>query len=152
MPRTVSIDAHIGARLRRRRILGGMNQAELARLAGLTLQQVQKYEKGDSRIGAGLLYRFGELLGVKATYFYERLPSGSSRQSGRRGGGAARTQSDDGDPMAKRETLLLVSAYYRIKPDAVRRRLFEMVKSLGDDGMRARARTKPEQSPPRAGR
>ena len=34
------------------------------------------------------------------------------------------------DPMAKRETLELVRAYYRIGDPKVRKRLFEMTKSL----------------------
>ena len=37
----------------------------------------------------------------------------------------------EGDPLARRETLELVRAYYRITDPAVRRRLFELVKSLG---------------------
>ena len=34
------------------------------------------------------------------------------------------------DPMAKRETLELVRAYYRIHDSQVRKRLFEMTKAL----------------------
>jgi hypothetical protein len=34
------------------------------------------------------------------------------------------------DPMAKRETLELVRAYYRISEPAVRKRLFDLIKSI----------------------
>ena len=37
----------------------------------------------------------------------------------------------DPDPMAKRETLELVRAYYKITDPQVRKRLFEMTKALG---------------------
>ena len=35
------------------------------------------------------------------------------------------------DPMAKRETLELVRAYYKIRESRVRKRIFEMVKAVG---------------------
>jgi hypothetical protein len=38
------------------------------------------------------------------------------------------------DPMAKRETLELVRAYYRIGSPAVRKRVFELTKSLANAG------------------
>ena len=36
----------------------------------------------------------------------------------------------DSDPLRKRETIELVSAYYRIEDAAIRRRLFELAKVL----------------------
>ncbi len=38
------VDVHVGARLRQRRTLLGMNQTKLGSAIGLTFQQVQKYE------------------------------------------------------------------------------------------------------------
>ena len=35
------------------------------------------------------------------------------------------------DPLAKRETLVLVRAYYKIRELRVRQRTFEMIKALG---------------------
>jgi DNA-binding XRE family transcriptional regulator len=46
------IDEHVGSRLRMRRLMINMAQADLANALGLTFQQVQKYEKGTNRIGA----------------------------------------------------------------------------------------------------
>jgi len=39
-------DAHVGKRLRMRRLMLGLSQTKLAERLGLTFQQVQKYEKG----------------------------------------------------------------------------------------------------------
>ncbi len=38
--------------------------------------------------------------------------------------------SDEKDPMAKRETLELVRAYYKIQDPAVRKRVFELTKMI----------------------
>ena len=51
-----AVDAHVGSRVRLRRMLIGMSQEKLGELLGLTFQQVQKYEKGANRIGASRLY------------------------------------------------------------------------------------------------
>ena len=53
------IDVQVGNRVRIRRMLIGMSQEKLGDLLGLTFQQVQKYEKGVNRIGAGRLLRGG---------------------------------------------------------------------------------------------
>src|SRR5438067_9393311 len=41
--RVTAIDKHIGHRLRTRRLMLDMTQSDLARLIGLTFQQLQKY-------------------------------------------------------------------------------------------------------------
>jgi len=38
----------------------------------------------------------------------------------------------EADPMARRETLELVRAYYKIRDPAVRKKLFDMTKALGN--------------------
>lgn len=67
------IDAHVGSRVRARRIELGLSQAALGRHLGVTFSQVQKYEKGSNRIGAGRLYRLATLLGVSVQYFFDGL-------------------------------------------------------------------------------
>src|SRR6187455_3039233 len=49
------IDAHVGSRMRMRRMMLGMSQEKLADGFGITFQQVQKYEKGTNRMGASRL-------------------------------------------------------------------------------------------------
>ncbi len=50
------VDVHVGGRVRMRRTLLGMSQTTLGEAIGLTFQQVQKYERGTTRIGASRLY------------------------------------------------------------------------------------------------
>src|SRR6186713_1316672 len=65
------IDIQVGNRVRIRRMLIGMSQERLGELLSLTFQQVQKYEKGVNRIGAGRLFDVSRILGVPIDYFYE---------------------------------------------------------------------------------
>ena len=59
-----SVDAHVGSRVRLRRMLIGMSQQNLGELLGLTFQQVQKYEKGANRIAATRLVAVARALSV----------------------------------------------------------------------------------------
>src|ERR1700753_2997652 len=65
------IDVQVGNRVRIRRMLIGMSQERLGALLNLTFQQVQKYEKGVNRIGAGRLHDVSRILGVPISFFYE---------------------------------------------------------------------------------
>ena len=67
------IDVHVGQRMRRRREALGVSQGRLGRHLGLTFSQVQKYEKGANRIGAGRLYQIAGFLGVQPAYFFAGL-------------------------------------------------------------------------------
>jgi transcriptional regulator with XRE-family HTH domain len=48
---------HVGSRVRMRRMMLGMSQEKVGDALGITLQQVQKYEKGANRISASRLAR-----------------------------------------------------------------------------------------------
>ena len=125
------IDVHVGKRVRLRRTLLGMSQEKLGDAIGLTFQQVQKYERGTNRIGSSRLYQLSQVLDIPVSYFFDDLPPDIS---GSRAPGLteAAAPSFDGDPMVKRETLELVRAYYRIQDPGVRKRVFELVKAIGN--------------------
>ncbi len=72
--RSDPIDVHVGQRLRLARHLAGLSQTAVAQVLDLSFQQVQKYEKGVNRIGAGRLFRLARLYGVPITFFYQELP------------------------------------------------------------------------------
>ncbi|MAZ85837.1 MAG: transcriptional regulator [Rhizobiales bacterium] len=52
------VDAIVGQNLRLIRLQRGMTQEKLADAAGITFQQVQKYEKGTNRISASRMVEF----------------------------------------------------------------------------------------------
>jgi transcriptional regulator with XRE-family HTH domain len=136
-PRSRPVDVHIGSRLRLRRTLLGFSQEKLAEAVGLTFQQIQKYEKGVNRIGAGRLYQFSRILDVLPSYFFDGMPpellGGSAEAPDFAGASAPR------DPLTRRETLELVRAYYRIADPAVRARLFDLVRSLSPADQKSRS-------------
>ncbi|HUJ03267.1 MAG TPA: helix-turn-helix transcriptional regulator [Rhizomicrobium sp.] len=126
------IDAQVGNRVRLRRMLIGMSQEKLGELLGLTFQQVQKYEKGVNRIGAGRLFQVSRILGVPIDYFYEgvvdQLPSpapGFAEES---------TTQPVMEFLSSSEGLQLSLAFMRIKDSKVRKRVLDLVRSLSEEG------------------
>ncbi len=126
------VDVHVGARVRIRRTLLGFSLTSLADAIGLTFQQVQKYERGTNRMGSSRLYDLARVLDVPIKYFFDDMPTAVAASSPAQGGGKAKKlPSYEPDPMAKRETLELVRAYYKIKDAEIRKRLRELTKALG---------------------
>ena len=133
--RASPIDAHVGSRVRLRRTLLGMSQEKLGEALGLTFQQVQKYERGVNRIGASRLFDLARVLDVPIGFFFDDLPPEMGGNIAVRSrpslyGFAEAQDSYEDDNMSKRETMELVRAYYRITDPAVRKRVFDLIKSL----------------------
>jgi transcriptional regulator with XRE-family HTH domain len=126
------VDIHVGSRVRLRRTLLGLSQGKLGAAVGLTFQQIQKYERGANRIGGSRLYALSQILDVPVDFFFEDMPPEISGEGGRPVPGVTEGMKEElsADPLAKRETLELVRAYYRIKGPNVRKRLYDLVKSL----------------------
>lgn len=107
----------------------GMSQERLGELLGLTFQQVQKYEKGVNRIGAGRLFEIARILGVPIQYFYESV----TEQLASAPGFAERDSQPVLEFVSSGDGLQLSLAYMRIKDPKVRKRVLDLVKSLADD-------------------
>jgi transcriptional regulator with XRE-family HTH domain len=106
------IDKQVGVRVRMRRLMLDMSQEQLAAALGLTFQQVQKYEKGVNRIGAGRLQQIAEALQVPATFFFEDFSKHGKK---------AVLPSHIPDFLASANGLALAQAFMNIR-DAVQRR------------------------------
>jgi transcriptional regulator with XRE-family HTH domain len=65
------IDVEVGQRIRIQRLAAGISQSELAERIGVTFQQVQKYEKGMNRVGAGRLTKIARVLNVSVGSFFD---------------------------------------------------------------------------------
>jgi transcriptional regulator with XRE-family HTH domain len=134
------IDVHVGSRVRLRRTLLGMSQEKLGEAIGLTFQQVQKYERGTNRIGASRLWELSAVLQVPVQFFFgEMAPETlaqmsriTSRQPPDDPEGAAAALAVAG-PVTRPETLELIRAYDRIPVASVRRRLYELTKTLATE-------------------
>jgi transcriptional regulator with XRE-family HTH domain len=123
------IDAQVGNRVRIRRMLIGMSQERLGDLLGLTFQQVQKYEKGVNRIGAGRLYEVAKILGVPIDFFYEGVAAARNDKSGFSEAGAPPVM----EFVSSGEGLQLSLAFMKIKDPKVRKRVLDLVKSLAEE-------------------
>ncbi len=131
------VDVHVGARARMRRTLLGMTQTDLGDALDLTYQQVQKYERGVNRISASRLYDLCRVLNVSIEYFFEDMPTAVAANSpaAKKRGKAQKLIGYEPDPMANRETLGLVRAFYKIEDAEIRRQVYEMIKALGPAGV-----------------
>jgi tripartite-type tricarboxylate transporter receptor subunit TctC/transcriptional regulator with XRE-family HTH domain len=68
------VGRQIGTRVRMRRIMLDLTRTQVAEALCVTFRQVQKYEKGETRISAGRLKRFCALLHVPVGFFFEGAP------------------------------------------------------------------------------
>ena len=123
------IDEHVGARICARRKLLQLSQKQMAEKLGITFQQIQKYEKGVNRIGAGRLYTIASILGVDIDYFFD----GISPEILSIGSATGFLREDDGDyksdPMQGAEAVMLLKAFYSL-PAKARTALLMMLTSL----------------------
>ena len=119
------IDAQVGNRVRIRRMLIGMSQEKLGDMLGLTFQQVQKYEKGVNRIGAGRLFEIARILGVPIDFFYDGVAAPAE--------GLVDATPPVMEFMSSGEGLQLSLAFMKIKDPKVRKRVLDLVKSLAEE-------------------
>ena len=78
------VDIEVGHRIRIERLARGLSQTALANQLGVTFQQVQKYEKGVNRVGAGRLTKIAEVLGIDVGTFFgaKDMVSDEAKESG----------------------------------------------------------------------
>src|ERR1700730_12477633 len=112
-------DKHVGAHVRMRRVMLDMSQSMLADALGVTFQQVQTYEQGVNRIGAGRLLQISRFLQVPITFFFEGAPSPSRARGGT---GTAPSPTYVSDFLASSDGLSLTKAFMQIKDPTLRRR------------------------------
>ncbi|MBY8976143.1 helix-turn-helix transcriptional regulator [Rhodobacteraceae bacterium NNCM2] len=105
-----------------------ISQEQLGAALGLTFQQIQKYERGLNRIGAGRLYHIARVLSVAPGYFFEGLPQTAK----------------DSDPNLLRRTLevseflaspdghSIVVALSQIQDYTIRRRILDLARAVAE--------------------
>ncbi|ACG78478.1 transcriptional regulator, Cro/CI family [Phenylobacterium zucineum HLK1] len=112
------VDVAVGARIRLLRKLKGLSQQALAEAAGVTFQQIQKYERGANRVSASMLARIARTLGVPvAEMFGEASPTSSAVD-------------EVAALLAEPGALELLKAYADLPRGASRSALVEFVRSL----------------------
>jgi transcriptional regulator with XRE-family HTH domain len=120
-------DAEVGRRVRSRRLECRLSQTELADRIGVTFQQVQKYEKGVNRIGAGRLQRISEALEVPISFFF----SGTGEAAKATSPATGKEESVFGF-LQTNGSVRIVKAFHRIKSRKARQLLVEMAEEFVD--------------------
>mgnify|MGYP003293134525 CR=1 FL=1 len=128
-----AIDEHIGQRMQLRRIMMGLSQKDLAKICGVTFQQIQKYECADNRIAASRLFELSAALETPVSFFFAGLPGHIEREP--RNGRLPKLNISDQssfDPLGKNESLQLINLYWKLPTDAQREIIMKMLKALNN--------------------
>jgi transcriptional regulator with XRE-family HTH domain len=118
------IDIEVGQRIRIYRKTRGLSQTVLADQLGVTFQQVQKYENGRNRIGAGRLTRVAQVLDVPVAALLG-VSDTTKIKSSKRG--------KDSSPLkllTVSGALRLLRSYERINDRKIRRSIIDLVENI----------------------
>jgi transcriptional regulator with XRE-family HTH domain len=112
------LDSVVGAKIRIFRTNRGLSQTALAEAIGVTFQQVQKYESGTNRVGAGRLSRIAVVLGVSIGQLFESSEDADAASPFRL--------------LAEPGALRLLKAFSRTSDPRVRRGITLLLESFAD--------------------
>jgi transcriptional regulator with XRE-family HTH domain len=114
-----SADIELGESIRARRLIAGMSQGDLAGRLGVSFQQVQKYENGTNRVGAGRLPQIAEIFDVPIGALFDA--------------NAITSHGDSPAPvklLPDRSTLKLLTAFDGIAHRKIRHSLIDLVDTI----------------------
>jgi transcriptional regulator with XRE-family HTH domain len=117
------VSRYVGQRIKLRRAMVGITQRKLAELCGVTFQQLQKYESGETRITAERLYQLSAILNVPMSFMFSGLPK--QTVVGDKIAEVPKTEfylasPDENDPLAKNESLEFINMFWELPSDAMR--------------------------------
>src|ERR1700743_2488932 len=121
------IDKYVGSRVRMRRIMLGMSQEKLGEALGLTFQQIQKHQKGTTRVAASRIQQISEILQVPVSFLFEGGPTSAPAGDGFGEGTSPPYVSDF---LAPSEGLALTRAFTRIADTKLRRSIVDLVEQI----------------------
>lgn len=124
---TNSFDKHVGRKIKLKRSSLGITQGELGDMLGVTFQQIQKYEKGDNRIGAGKLYEISTILNVPVSYFFDGLENNKLNLKDNEENNSYNTTLSN---VPEKEVSALLKFFIKIKDKKIRDSVTELAKSL----------------------
>jgi len=122
-------DKEIGRTIKLLRRSKGLSQIELAGKIGVSFQQIQKYEKGSTRISVARLQEIAHAIGVNITIFFEQ--GGSALKVTDKG----REYRSEGDlayvfPPLEPEERVLLRFFRRIENKKIRESIIKQLKGI----------------------
>jgi len=124
----MQVNKYIGQRIKMRRDMLGITQKFLADACGVTFQQIQKYEVGETRIAAERLYQIALILDIPVEFLFTGLAESSGLEFVKVPPAAHSPKQED--PLTKSESLELVKLYWALPSDALRQNIKEILNSL----------------------
>ncbi len=115
-------DGEVGESIRAHRLIAGMSQTDLANKLGVSFQQVQKYEKGVNRVGAGRLPQIAGIFNIPISALFTEHADTSS--------GRGKASSAPVKLITDPNVLRLLTSYADITDRAVRRCIAELVERI----------------------
>jgi transcriptional regulator with XRE-family HTH domain len=83
--KSISIDEHVGSRIRFRRVTRGLTGQQLGERVGAAFQQIGRYEHGADQVTASQLYLIGTALCEPVEFFFKGFSSDANKKPNRRG-------------------------------------------------------------------
>jgi len=131
-------DIQVGEAIRAHRLIAGMSQQALAERLDVSFQQVQKYEKGTNRVGAGRLPQIAKILNVPISALFDPHANASP------GARAARAV-----PVAlipDKSALQLLNSFAGITNSAIRRGLVDLAGAIAKASLEKKTKGRDEPS------
>jgi len=116
-----SADIQIGESIRAHRLIAGMSQSDLAGRLGVSFQQIQKYEKGMNRVGAGRLPQIAKIFDIPIGALFDANADASPGKS---------TGTAPVKLIPDRNTLKLLTAFGGIAHGKIRHSLVGLVDAI----------------------
>ena len=125
-----NIDKLVSKRLKMRRVMLGLSQQDIGKAVGVSIQQIQKYEKATNRVSSGKLFAIAKYLKVPVTYFYEKsddnyLCSSTFAEE------SAKYEAEAKDiSVSEKELISLIKAFGEVKSPQSRKKIIELVRAM----------------------
>jgi transcriptional regulator with XRE-family HTH domain len=114
-----SADIQVGNSIRTHRLIAGMSQKALADRLSVSFQQVQKYENGTNRVGAGRFPQIAEIFNVPISRLFDAIADTSP--------GESTASAVPVKLIPDRSTLRLLTAFAGVTNRAIRHGLIELI-------------------------
>ena len=123
--RVSDIDGLVAKRVRTQRMRLGLSQTDLGEKLGVTFQQVQKYEKGVNRIGAGRLFEMARVFNVPVQALFPE-----SDEAIRQANGQTAELSKVTDFVLTAEGWRLSRAFLKIEDAELRKKIIALIEDV----------------------
>ncbi len=125
--RADNVDKLVSQKLKMRRMMLGLSQEEVGQAIGVSIQQIQKYEKAKNRIASGKLFTLATLLKVPINYFFENSSYNITSAFGEK---SEEYNAIDESSVAEKEIVQLIKSFSEVKNPHTRKKIIELIKSM----------------------